>query len=203
MSETHLTALALVCTLKPSPAASSSEKLANDILAELADHNVTGEVLRIVDFHVKPGVTTDEGPGDEWPVIRQKVLDADILIISTPTWMGQLPSVGMQVLERLDAELSEKDAQGRPSMYGKVAVAGVVGNEDGAHHIVSQLFQGLGDVGFTIPAQGSTYWNDEAMGSRDYIDLPQVPEAVASATKAVATNAAHLAALLKADNYPA
>jgi len=40
------------------------------------------------------------------------------------------------------------------------------------------------------------------MGSRDYIDLPQVPEAVASATKAVAANAAHLASLLKEDNYP-
>jgi multimeric flavodoxin WrbA len=202
MSEKQLTALALVCTLKSSPAASSSEKLAKDILSELADHHVTGDIVRVVDFHVSPGVTTDEGPGDEWPGIRQQILAADILVVSTPTWMGQLPSVGMQVLERLDAELSEKDEQGRPTMYGKVAVVGVVGNEDGAHHIVSQLFQGLGDVGFTIPAQGSTYWNDEAMGSRDYMDLPQVPEAVASATKAVAANAAHLAGLLKDENYP-
>jgi len=200
MSE--LTALALVCTLKSSPAASSSEKLAKDILAELADHHVTGEIVRVVDFHVSPGVTIDEGAGDEWPGIRAKILAADILIVSTPTWMGQLPSVGMQVLERLDAELSEKDENGVPTLYNKVAVVGVVGNEDGAHHIASQLFQGLGDVGFTIPAQGSTYWNDEAMGSRDYMDLPQVPEAVASATRAVATNAAHLAKLLKDEPYP-
>jgi len=200
MSE--LTALALVCTLKSSPAASSSEKLAKDILSELADHHVTGEIVRVVDFHVSPGVTVDEGAGDEWPGIRARILAADILVISTPTWMGQLPSVGMQVLERLDADLSEKDENGVLTMYNKVAIVGVVGNEDGAHHIASQLFQGLGDVGFTIPAQGSTYWNDEAMGSRDYIDLPQVPEAVASATKAVAANAAHLAKLLSAEPYP-
>ena len=199
---TELTALALVCTLKASPAASSSEKLAKDILSELADHHVTGEIVRVVDFHVSPGVTTDEGAGDEWPGIRAKILAADILIVSTPTWMGQLPSVGMQVLERLDAELSEKDENGVLTMYNKVAIVGVVGNEDGAHHIASQLFQGLGDVGFTIPSQGSTYWNDEAMGSRDYIDLPQVPEAVTSATKAVAANAAHLAKLLKDEPYP-
>jgi len=36
------------------------------------------------------------------------------------------------LLERLDAELSETDEQGRLSTYGKVAVLGVVGNEDGA-----------------------------------------------------------------------
>ena len=107
------------------------------------------------------------------------------------------------MLERLDAELAETDDKGRPSMYDKIAVVGVVGNEDGAHHIVSQLFQGLGDLGFTIPAQGSTYWNDVAMGSRDYNDLDETPKSVADATKALAANAAHLAKSLKANPYPA
>ena len=76
----------------------------------------------------------------------------------------------------------------------------VVGNEDGAHKITADLMQGLNDIGFTIPAQGGTYWNDEAMGSRDYNDLEETPEAVAS-TNATAENAAHLARLLKESPY--
>lgn len=58
------------------------------------------------------------------------------------------------MLERLDAELSETDDAGRPLTFGKVALVAVVGNEDGAHKITANLFQGLNDVGFIVPAQG-------------------------------------------------
>ena len=115
---------------------------------------------------------------------------ADILIVSTPTWVGHMSSVAQRVLERLDGELSETDDSGRPLITGKVAVTAVVGNEDGAHKITADLMQGLNDMGFTIPAQGGTYWNDEAMGSRDYQDLDETPEAVASTTATLAENAA-------------
>jgi hypothetical protein len=106
------------------------------------------------------------------------------------------------MLERLDAELSEKDDEGRLRTYGKVAVAAVVGNEDGAHHISAILFQALNDVGFTIPAGAVTYWNGEAMHTTDYKDLDETPEAVASTTATLAANAVHLARLLKSAQYP-
>ncbi|PRY67648.1 multimeric flavodoxin WrbA [Glaciihabitans tibetensis] len=200
---TPLSALALVCSLKPSPAPSSSELMASQILAELAGHGVTGSSVRVVDYNVAPGVETDMGNGDQWPTLRDQVLAADILVVCTPTWMGQASSVAHRVLERLDAELSEMDAAGRPDLYDKVAVVGVVGNEDGAHHITAVLYQSLNDVGFTIPSQGGTYWNGEAMQGTDYNDLDETPEAVASATKSLASNAAHLARLLKGSAYPA
>lgn len=200
---TDLTALALVCTLKPAPAKSSTDKLAREVLAELRKLDVTGEVVRIVDHDVKPGVEKDMGDGDAWPGIREKVLAADILILATPTWMGHPSSVAHRVLERLDAELSETDDEGRPSMFGKVAVVAAVGNEDGAHLISAEVFQALNDVGFTIPAQGVTYWNGEAMAKTDYQDLPKTPDATAGTTKTVAANAAHLATLLQKQNYPA
>ena len=199
---TPLRALALVCSLKPSPAPSSSDLMARQVLEQLAAHDVTGEAVRVVDHDVKPGVDKDMGDGDAWPALREKVLAADVLVLATPTWMGQASSVCMRVLERLDAELSEKDDQGRPSVFGKVAVCAVVGNEDGAHHIASQVFQALNDVGFTIPAQGSTYWNGEAMQGTDYLDLEQTPEATAGTNAMVARNAAHLARLLKGAGYP-
>ncbi len=142
------------------------------------------------------------GEGDEWPAIREQMMAADILLVATPTWVGHMSSVAQRVLERLDGELSETDDSGRPKVSGKVAVTAVVGNEDGAHKITADLMQGLNDIGFTIPAQGGTYWNDEAMGSRDYLDLDETPEAVASTTATLAENAAVLARALRATPYP-
>ncbi|QNO37737.1 NAD(P)H-dependent oxidoreductase [Protaetiibacter sp. SSC-01] len=197
-----LHALALNCTLKPSPAVSSTERLAREVLDALEDHGVEGEHVRVVDLDIRPGVEKDMGDGDEWPRLRDKILATDILVFATPTWMGQTTSVGQRVLERLDAELSETDAEGRPTMFGKVAIVAVVGNEDGAHHICADVFQALDDVGFTIPAQGCTYWNGEAMGSVDYIDLNARAESTDAATATAAANAAHLAGLLAASAYP-
>ncbi len=200
---TDITALTISCSLKPSPAASSAELLGTQIGAELAKLGVTGESVRAVDHAIAPGVQTDMGPGDEWPALRQKVLDADILVFVTPTWLGQQSSVAQRVLERLDAELSETDDQGRPILFDKVALAGVVGNEDGAHHIVGILYQSLSDVGFTIPAQGCVYWNGEAMQSTDCNELDATPDSVAAAMTTAATGAVHLARCLRREGYPA
>jgi multimeric flavodoxin WrbA len=198
-----LTCLVLTCTLKPSPADSSSELLGSQVLEAFAGLGVRGSMERVVDHDVRFGVTTDEGDGDEWPTLREKVLEADVLVVVTPIWMGQPSSVCKMVLERLDAELSETDDEGRPVMVGKVAGAGVVGNEDGAHHVCAEVFQALGDVGFTIPAQAATYWVGEAMQTVDYRDLESTPEKTAGTTQLLARNATHLARLLKSSGYPA
>ena len=108
----------------------------------------------------------------------------------------------LQALARLDAELAETDERGNPSMSGKVAVTAIVGNEDGAHKVTADLFQGLVDIGFTVPAQGSTYWVGEAMQGVDYIDLDSPPDPVAQATTVLARNAAHMATLLRDKPYP-
>jgi multimeric flavodoxin WrbA len=198
-----LSCLVLNCTLKPSPAESSSDLLGSQVLEAFADLGVAGSMVRVVDHDVRFGVTTDEGDGDQWPTLREKVLAADILVMVTPIWMGQPGSVSKMVLERLDAELSETDDEGRPSMFGKVAGIGVVGNEDGAHHVTAELAQALNDVGFTVPAQAATYWVGEAMQAVDYKDLETTPEKTAGTTSTLAANATHLAGLLADAPYPA
>ena len=198
-----LTALALICSLTPSPAPSSSELMARHVLDELATHGVSGTSLRVVDHNVMPGVQVDMGDGDAWPDIRDRILAADILVLATPIWMGHPSSMAQRVMERLDADLAETDNEGRPIMYGKVAVVAVVGNEDGAHKTVADTQQGLNDVGFTLPAQGATYWVGEAMQTVDYKDLKAVPEKVAATTAGAARNAAHLARFLRTSQYPA
>lgn len=199
----QLSALLINCTLKPSPASSSTDALGRQVLDALAAHGVTGSTIRAVDHDIRPGVEADMGDDDEWPSLRQQVLDADILVFATPTWLGQHSSVAQRVLERLDAELSETDDQGRPVLFDKVALAVIVGNEDGAHHIAAILFQALNDVGFTVPAQGSVYWNGEAMQTTDYRDLPETPEKVAQSLSTAASNAVHLARMLKREGYSA
>jgi multimeric flavodoxin WrbA len=198
-----LRALGLNCTLKAGSAPSSTELLVDQVLDELATHGVTTEPpVRVADLDIKPGVTSDEGSGDEWPDLRRRILDADILVFGTPIWLGQPSSIAKRVTERLDAFLGETDDGGRMPSYGKVAVVAVVGNEDGAHHVTAELYQALGDVGFTIPANGTTYWVGQAMASTDYRDLDKTPDKVATTTATLARNAAHLAGLLKDATYP-
>jgi multimeric flavodoxin WrbA len=197
-----LKALAFNCTLKASPAPSSTEKLLHELIDALAKFGVTGEIVRAVDYNIKPGVSSDEGQGDDWPELRRQILGANILIIGSPIWLGQPSSVAKRVLERMDAFLGETDDMGRMPSYGKVGMAAVVGNEDGAHHVAAEVLQALLEVGFSAPPGGVTYWVGEAMGSVNYIDLKTTPKAVADWTPMLASNAAHLARILEASRYP-
>ncbi|WP_425230185.1 flavodoxin family protein [Sphingomonas sp.] len=199
-----LTALPLNCTLKADPAAASSTDAMIDVLRKpFANKGVrVSETVRVAALDIKPGVTSDEGSGDAWPALRSQILAHDILIFGGPIWLGQLGSVAKRVLERMDAFLGEADDQGRLPSYGKVAVAAIVGNEDGAHMVTSQLFQALNDVGWTIPAVAACYWVGEAMGDKDFKDLLVTPTAVTKTAKMVAGNAAHLAGLLQESPYP-
>lgn len=198
-----LKALALVCTLKPSPADSSSVLLGAQVLDALGSFGVDGELVRVADHHVRFGVSTDEGDGDEWPALREQVLAADILVLATPIWLGQPSSVCKMVLERLDAELGETDDEGRLSTYGKVGIVAVVGNEDGAHHCTAELVQALNDTGFSFAANAATYWVGEAMQGTDYQDHEKTPEKTEQTTRTAVANAVHLARYLQSEQYPA
>jgi multimeric flavodoxin WrbA len=199
-----VTAIAINCTLKGSSGPpSSTDKMISVIGRHLREcRTELQETIRIADHNVLPGVSSDEGPGDAWPDLRRRILSADILVFGTPIWMGQPSSLAKRVLERMDAFLDEADDQGRYPPFGKVAVAAIVGNEDGAHHVTAELFQALNDVGWTIPAMSSCYWVGEAMHSTDFNDLTEIPKEVTGAARALTSNAAHLARVLKEEPYP-
>lgn len=200
----RLTALALNCSLKASKddEKSSTDKLLGDMLEAMKPFGVSGEVVRVADHDIKAGVTSDEGDGDAWPALREKIVAADILVLGLPIWLGQPSSVAKRVVERMDAFIEETDGRKRMPASGKVAVVGVVGNEDGAHHCHAEMFQALNDVGFTIPANAGAYWVGEAMGSVNYVDLKAVPDKVEETIAMLASNTVHLARALKRDPYP-
>jgi multimeric flavodoxin WrbA len=197
-----LSALVLNCTLKRSPAPSNTEALARVVMDALRTHGVTSEIIRVVDHVVHPGVSSDEGDGDEWPQIRERILASEILVVASPTWLGQPSSVAKRVLERMDAMLSETDEAGRPVAYGRVAGVVVTGNEDGAHHVVAEVAQALIDIGFTIPGQAWTYWHLGPGPGPDYLDDQRGHEWSHRTGRTAAANLAAAAEALAAHPLP-
>jgi multimeric flavodoxin WrbA len=189
-------ALVLNCTLKRSPEPSNTEALAGVVAEALEGHDVETELVRLVDHDVKPGVSSDEGDGDEWPAIREKLLAAEILVVATPTWLGQPSSVAKRALERMDAMLSEEDGDGRPVAYNRVAGVVVTGNEDGAHHVIAEVAGALIDIGYTVPGQAWTYWNRGPGPGDSYLESAEGREWSHSTGRAAAGNLVAVAGAL-------
>ncbi|MEN5072195.1 flavodoxin family protein [Isoptericola cucumis] len=163
-------ALFISCTLKKTPERSHTEMLAQVVATALQERGVGVEHVRLVDHDVPPGVVTDLGEGDGWPPIHGSLLDAEILVVVTPTWLGRPSSVAQRMLERMDAMLSETTDTGTPVAYNRVAGVVVTGNEDGAHHVISEISGALADIGYTIPGQAWTYWNQGPGPGPEYPD---------------------------------
>ena len=163
-------AIVLLCTLKKSPEPSNTEALARVLTREFEADGVESDIVRLVDLNILPGVKSDEGPGDDWPAVREKILAADILVMATPTWLGQASSICQRALERMDAMISETTPEGLPVAYNKVAGVVITGNEDGAHHIVGTTVQSLVDIGFSTPGHGWTYWHLGPGAGPDYLE---------------------------------
>jgi multimeric flavodoxin WrbA len=143
-------ALVLNWTLKPSPAASHTEALAQEVVTELENLGVETKIVRVADHHIITGIKSDLGEGDDWPAILKELLDSEILIMATPTWMGTMSSMVLKVLERINGLYPARDAQNRPVTFNKVAGFCSGRGEDGARHVVSEIAGALMDVGFTI-----------------------------------------------------
>ncbi len=196
-------ALVINCTLKPSPQPSNTEALAATVIAALKGHGAEVDVVRAVDLDLKPGVETDMGDGDDWPAVHEKLLAAEILIIASPTWLGRPSSVAQRVLERMDAMLSETDDEGRPVAYNRVAGVLVTGNEDGAHHVISEISGALADLGYTIPGQAWTYWHLGPGPGPDFLDDERGHDWALSTGRAMASNLAHASLALTRSPLPA
>lgn len=195
-------AVVLNCTLKPSPQTSSTEALAQVVIAELEKGGAEVDLIRLVDLDIKPGVSADEGDGDQWPGVDEKLKAADIVVFATPTWLGQMFSVALRALERMDAWFGETDDSGRPVAFDKVAGIVVTGNEDGAHNIVATISQGLIDMGFTIPGQSWTYWHLGPGPGPDYVETDQGHDYSDRVGRNAARNLIALSKVLKPDTYP-
>lgn len=199
-----LKAVVLNCTLKKSPETSHTEALIDKVAGLMEPLGVESEVIRVVDFNVPFGVSSNEGPGDEWPQIYEKIKAADILIIGTPIWMGVRSGVCQLVIERLDGSYDDGDpSTGQFPLYNKVGGVIVTGNEDGAHAAAETTLFNLSHFGCTIPANSDCYWVGDAGPGPSYIDAGGDKHMYTNKTaRYMAHNIVHIANMLKATPYP-
>ncbi len=169
-----LRALFINCTLKRSPGMSHTQGLI-DIASAIMDKNgVASETIRPVDHSIAYGVygdMTEHGwDQDDWPAIFKKVEAADILVITTPIWLGEKSSVCTKVIERLYANSSILNEHGQYAYYGRVGGCLVTGNEDGAKHCAMNVLYSLQHLGYVIPPQADAGWLGEAGPGPSYLD---------------------------------
>jgi multimeric flavodoxin WrbA len=197
-------ALFINCTLKPSPAFSNTGALINKAVKQLQAYDCDTEVIRIADYNIKSGNSSNEGDGDEWPQILDKIKECDIFIIGAPIWMGHLASTAQRVIERLDAIFHEDgfadEKTGQYFTYNKVAGCLVTGNEDGAHSCAAQMLWSMQELGFTIPPNVNAYWVGLAGGDKDYVEAGGKKHFYTNYTlRVMIANLVYFAKLLKAN----
>lgn len=170
----NLKALFLNCTLKPSPRDSHTETLIEESKAILEKNNISAEVLRPVDYDVAPGVypdMTEHGfENDDWPEIQEKVMEANILILGSPIWLGEKSSVCTQVIERLYGYSSTLNEKGQYAYYGRAGGCLITGNEDGIKHCSMNILYSLQHLGYVVPPQADAGWIGEAGPGPSYGD---------------------------------
>jgi len=170
----NLSALFLNCTLKPNPKESHTETLIEVSQSILEKNNVSTEVIRPVDYNIAPGVYPDMTAHgfeeDDWPEIQQKVMDANILVIGSPIWLGEKSSVATKVIERLYGYSGNLNEKGQYAYYGRVGGCLITGNEDGIKHCSMSILYGLQHLGYVIPPQADAGWIGEAGPGPSYGD---------------------------------
>jgi multimeric flavodoxin WrbA len=171
---TDLSAVYVNCTLKRSPEPSHTQGLADRSVAIMERNGVSVEVVRAVDHDIATGVwpdMTEHGwEVDEWPAIFEKVIAADILVLTSPIWLGQKSSVCARLIERLYGNSHLLNDAGQYAYYGRVGGCLITGNEDGIKHCAMEILYSLGHLGFTVPPQADAGWIGEAGPGPSYLD---------------------------------
>jgi len=169
-----LSAVFLNCTLKPSPQQSHTRGLMDVSRAIMEKNDVDVEVVRPVDHDIPPGVyhdMTEHGfEADDWPEIHEKIIDAEILIVGSPIWLGFRSSICTKVIERLYATSGELNDKGQYEYYDRVAGTIITGNEDGVKQVATSVLYCLQHIGYMIPPQADAGWIGEAGPGPSYLD---------------------------------
>ncbi len=153
----------LLGTLKKA-GTSNTEALSEFLANVMQGHDIDVEIIRLVDHNILPGTESDMGAGDDWPMILEKILASQILILATPVWWGNQSSLIQRVIERMDALhdriLEEKEVV----LEGKVGGIVVTGDSDGAEHIIGNLCNFFNAIGLLIPpfATLTVLWDRQA-----------------------------------------
>ena len=203
----ELKALFINCTLKKSPEQSHTDGLMTVSKLIMKKVGVRVKEIRAVDYDIASGVWPDMTKRgwakDEWPRIFDEVMQADILILGSPIWLGEKSSICQRVIERLYGQSGELNENGQYAYYGRVGGCIITGNEDGIKHCGMGILYSLQHLGFTIPPQADCGWIGEVGPGPSYLDKdsggPQNDFTQRNITF-MTWNLMHLAKMLKDNN---
>lgn len=206
-----LKAVFVNCTLKRSPETSHTRGLMDVAIRIMKNEGVGVDVIRFVDHEVAPGIYPDMTEygweKDEWPELFKRIIAADIIVVGSPIWLGEISSETRKLIERLYSKSAETNDRDQYLYYGKVGGCIITGNEDGVKHCSSGILYSLQHIGYSIPPQADSGWIGEVGPGPSYLD----EEANAAEndftnrnTTFMAYNLMHLANMLRQQGgYPA
>jgi len=201
----RLKAIFLLATLKHKRGGgefSHTETLSELVIEYLRQYEVRSEIVRLVDYDIKPGLKSNMGKGDEWPGILKKVLAADIIVFATPIWWGNQSSLMQRTIERLDELHNELLETGESRLTNKVGGIVITGEEDGEQHITGNISNFLLSIGVTLPPQCAiSYQGDYERATKNSL-AKRFREENADAAETMARNLAFFARLLRENNIP-
>jgi len=171
-----LKALLLNCSIKYDSTQSHTRRLLARSAGIMASQGVDVELVHVLDHDIAFGMVkdaTEDGsrPRDDWPQVHRKIMDADILVIGTPIWLGMKSSVAMLVIERMYAYSGDRNEKGQYLYYGKTAGSVVTGNEDGVKACSMDILYAMAHIGYTIPPQPDCGWIGEIGPGPSYGDV--------------------------------
>lgn len=203
------------CSLKAKASESHTATLMQHAATVMTNHGVEVDTIHALEhqiaFGMSPDMTQHGAAQDDWPKLFKRIIDADILVLGTPIWLGVKSSVCTQVVERLYSNSSDKNDRGQYVYYGKTGGCLVTGNEDGVKAVSMEVLYALQHIGYAIPPAADAGWIGEAGPGPSYgdaVDGSDVPvgfdnEFTNRNTTIMCFNLMHMAALLRdAKGFP-
>lgn len=174
-----LSALFINCSIKYDVTQSHTQRLLNRSAGIMASQGVNVKMIHALEYDIAFGMEKDltsHGKKDDWPKIQKMIMDADILVLGTPIWLGVKASVATQVIERMYAYSGDRNDKGQYLYYGKTAGVISTGNEDGAKAVAMDVLYAMSHIGYTVPPQVDATWLGEAGPGPSYGDVPDSSE---------------------------
>lgn len=149
-------------------------KLAFD---SLKDDNVEKEIiiaselnLRPCNHHysidakmcVHPCLITQMDKEDEMIKIYDGILNADIVIFSTPIYWGNHSQLMQLIIERLNSLENANSTHHQVLVKNKIGGLMILGHEDGYQHVAGGLMNFLTEMGLIFPPQAYAAWVGES-----------------------------------------
>ncbi|MCB9730627.1 MAG: flavodoxin family protein [Deltaproteobacteria bacterium] len=174
MDNHDLKALFINCCLERSPTESQTRRLMDLVIRVMTDNGVDATCVRAADLDIPPGVHLDMTlhgcATDPWPALHARIVEADILVLGTPAWLGDKSSICTRIIERMHGSSEAVSSAGARAYQGRTAGCVISGHDDGAKLCAMNILYALQHLGYVIPPQADAGWVSERGGASPFTD---------------------------------